>query len=175
MNKWSQFVFFSLDSMRIWNSYSTRPCPYSTPCVSWSLFFCLLFSVTIDLYLAISIINNRWERDQNRANCHLCAGLNSEQGTTWWINILLSVKELTVNASWTEGTWWEARGQQGISQEWKERRWGEWVRDSRVICVGLLALPRLLLSDLKPSWLPASSLLSGCSLLPHVRIPLTIS
>lgn len=44
------------------------------------IFFCLLFSVTIDLYLAISVINNRWERDQNRANCHLCAGAKFRTG-----------------------------------------------------------------------------------------------
>lgn len=160
-------------------TYLTKSYPYSAVCVLLTVLKStrrsLLFSVTIDLYLAISFINNRWKRDKNRANCHLCARLNSEQGTTCSINLLLSVKELTVKVPRTEVTSWEAKGQRGISQEWKEKRWGEWVRGSRMICVGLLALPRLLLSDLKPSWLPASALLSGCCLLSHMRIPLTIS
>lgn len=102
-NKLIEFVLFF--STKIWNSYLTRLYLFSAVCVFITVFFFfyLLFSVTIDLYLAISFINNRWERDKNRANCHLCAGLNSEQGTTWSINILLSVKELTVNARGQKG------------------------------------------------------------------------
>lgn len=90
-------------------------------------------------------------------NLHLCALLYSDQRTKWSINPVMAVNPEAGNA-WTVARTDLQRSQRsaGIPCQWGWGGGGWFVWDS--------ALPRLLLADLRPSQLPASSLLS-------VRLP----